>query len=1030
MREVRSVGFPAHMKSFIPKFIPPLIILATCILIGVSNYSHGAYLLGWDNLQTELAPALAIKRAIFSGWQEYQSFGLVSGLAHAADFVRAVLVALLSWVLPNHLVRYITHILLLFTGGWGMYRLLCSFYTEDKDRQSIAHLFLVGALFYILNFGTIQIFSLPYDPFSWFFASLPWLLLVYRQTLLHTQQHRRKTLLLFFVTHLLATPAFYLQTLFVVYLLCVGGITLGYVLVTTSRHLELLRRGICLGVLILLINSFWLLPQAYFLRHGTTTVQQAKSNTLSTEETYYQNLEKGTVPNFLTFKGLYYDLYTTDDTYIFQEWKKHFESPLGRWAQLMVVALGLIGLITSNTPSKKFALPIYGMVALVLLSHTPMIAQLNGVLRHIPIIHQIFRSPFTKFIIPHALSASVFFTAGLVWISRRVSKSLPRAHSIFALGTGILLLAYSLPTFGGNFFSPTMRVRVPTNYFTLFDYFQTQPKNARIALLPDYAVWGWFKTRWGYDGSGFLWYGIEQPIVSRTFDVWSRTSESYFWQIQQAIATENSLALKNVLDQYRIDYLVVDHTLRPFDDAYNYADHDRLYHILETTDNITLDQKFGSLSVYKVRHAVPADTFISITTALPNTGPSVSVTNVDGAYTLFHDYMTDATRSFDTYFPFKNIFSQTDDPHKIWSLEETLTAFVARASLKNAIVNNATIVRASEYQAASYQEGSREPMAMPIQFTREQNGLRVSVPKVSVMNIPLEQAHTVPCAITTTSVHFDKTIGGVDVYSNNKTTGCIQIDLPAIDGQYGYLLKIHHQNITGRGLFFYMLDKTHGKAVIEDKLKTNVAYYILPGRANHLIEYAITFHNYSHQGFASENILNGIELYAFPTDILQNSYFASSDAPPHPPVAANTKVTFHKYSYFQYQVEQSGEKMDEGNAVLSLWQQYDDGWRAYSMPHEGQKGWLAKTKHLLSLSFPWFWGEKIEAHVMINNWANGWILPPKDTAADQPTETIIIYWPQYLQFMGFSILGIALVGILLYKEKKSLATERTALPPS
>ena len=69
------------------------------IIVGVLfwvNYQSGTYLSGWDNLQTELNPWLAVKRAFFSVWEEYQSFGLTAGMAHAADLPRAIFLLIMS----------------------------------------------------------------------------------------------------------------------------------------------------------------------------------------------------------------------------------------------------------------------------------------------------------------------------------------------------------------------------------------------------------------------------------------------------------------------------------------------------------------------------------------------------------------------------------------------------------------------------------------------------------------------------------------------------------------------------------------------------------------------------------------------------------------------------------------------------------------------------------------------------------------------------------------------------------------------
>src|SRR3990167_4178369 len=83
------------------------------------NYQSGTYLSGWDNLQTELNPWLAVKRAFFSVWEEHQSFGLTAGMAHAADIPRAIFLLIMSFLIPQDLIRYFYHFLMLLLGGLG-----------------------------------------------------------------------------------------------------------------------------------------------------------------------------------------------------------------------------------------------------------------------------------------------------------------------------------------------------------------------------------------------------------------------------------------------------------------------------------------------------------------------------------------------------------------------------------------------------------------------------------------------------------------------------------------------------------------------------------------------------------------------------------------------------------------------------------------------------------------------------------------------------------------------------------------------
>ena len=84
------------MLKFIKNYLFEILIFLLVVGIFITNYVPGTYLIGWDSLQTELYPWLAVKRALFSVWQEYQSFGLVTGMAHAADIIRAIFLFLIS----------------------------------------------------------------------------------------------------------------------------------------------------------------------------------------------------------------------------------------------------------------------------------------------------------------------------------------------------------------------------------------------------------------------------------------------------------------------------------------------------------------------------------------------------------------------------------------------------------------------------------------------------------------------------------------------------------------------------------------------------------------------------------------------------------------------------------------------------------------------------------------------------------------------------------------------------------------------
>jgi len=71
----------------------------------------------------------------------------------------------------------------------------------------------------------------------------------------------------------------------------------------------------------------------------------------------------------------------------------------------------------------------------------------------------------------------------------------------------------------------------------------------------------------------------------------------------------------------------------------------------------------------------------------------------------------------------------------------------------------------------------------------------------------------------------------------------------------------------------------------------------------------------------------------------------------------------------------------------------------------------------MKLLIPFFQPE-IKNHLLVNNWENGWRLPPS-IISHQPSTITIIYLPQYLEYLGFGLLGISTLYLLLTKHTKT-----------
>jgi hypothetical protein len=109
-----------------------------------------------------------------------------------------------------------------------------------------------------------------------------------------------------------------------------------------------------------------------------------------------------------------------------------------------------------------------------------------------------------------------------------------------------------------------------------------------------------------------------------------------------------------------------------------------------------------------------------------------------------------------------------------------------------------------------------------------------------------------------------------------------------------------------------------------------------------------------------------------------------------------------------YQISNFQISQNQFPKTLYLSQSYHPGWKAYIVKHE-----TSNVKHFLNTFFPFIFGKEIKEHVLVNNWANGWRLKEPSKPADQST-LIIIFLPQYLEFLGFLLLLIIFTFLIKY----------------
>ncbi|MBI2074775.1 MAG: hypothetical protein HYT83_02970 [Candidatus Levybacteria bacterium] len=594
-----------------------LLLILIEVILFFTNYVTGTYLIGWDNIMPEFNLLLNFKRALFSTWQEYRGLGLLDGMAHAANLFHTLYISLLSLFLPLSMLRF-TFIFLTHLIGAIAFFYLAFFLTKNKKASFLA------AAFYMLNLGIIQMYYAPLEVFAVHFAALPILTLLIIKAL---KLPNKKNLLLLFIGSVLTTPQGFIPTVFFAFfVLFLSQIIVHFFTTKKVKSIALT------SIIILAANAFWLLPFGYSAVKNANIIQNTKINQFSSEEIFYRNQAYGDIASVLSLKGFMIDTVEFDQSknknvYFMEAWRNHQGNIIYKFIYFVILIITFIGLFDTVKKRKTYYLPfVFALFIsfLFLANNTPIINQLNIFFRNlIPVFGEVFRFSFTKFITLFVFCLSLFFANGLSIIrnfSAVIARSLRRSNPIqskrllryarndrniklvlemsFLTVTALGIFYLSFPAFQGYFFSPFLKLNLPKDYLDTFKYLDKQNDSQRIALLPSLTFWNWQYYDWGQRGSGFLWYGIQQPILERAFDPWSNLNEQFYNELSYAINTQNTLSFENVLRKYDIKYLLLDKTIlnSVFAKPINYV---QLESFLTKSTFLRKKKEFGKLIVYE-----------------------------------------------------------------------------------------------------------------------------------------------------------------------------------------------------------------------------------------------------------------------------------------------------------------------------------------------------------------------------------------------------------------------------------------------
>lgn len=564
-------------KQFIKRNFFPILLVTITLIICARNYTPGTFLTGWDTLHPEFNYRIYWARILGGVWQEHQSLGGVASQAHASEIPRIIILMLFNILFPMSFIRYAYAFLMLILGPLGLYVFLKHIFLKNMPIRQAEIGALAGGLLYVLNLGTLQHFYVPLEMFLTHFGFLGW---VFYFAVRLVETPNKKTLFLYSLVTFLTSSQAHTPTLFYAFLLTFMGFlgTFGIMKIIETHKIDYLMRGIGVFLLTLVLNFYWLLPGLYFAINHGREIQASKIHQLFSEEAFLQNKEFGNVRDIIVIKNFLFNWgeHVGEGQFgdLLNEWNSYHAGSYALQLGYVFFALIVLGVFFSSVRSPLYSVAVFAVFIIsifFLFNVNPPFGFIFIFLQnHIPLFKEAFRFPFTKFSITLMFSYAVFFGAFVGYFTSFMEWVLRKDGLVFLWRVlTVLLVVGSLvyfmwPAFQGYLISPSMRVKIPDRYFEMFKYFDGQSKYGRVMNLPIHSFWGWVyynwdpKTQLGYQGAGFLWFGIKQPLINREFDRWNLENEQPYRDVSWSVYSMDPSQFELALNKYQIRWIIVD----------------------------------------------------------------------------------------------------------------------------------------------------------------------------------------------------------------------------------------------------------------------------------------------------------------------------------------------------------------------------------------------------------------------------------------------------------------------------------------
>jgi hypothetical protein len=318
--------------------------------------------------------------------------------------------------------------------------------------------------------------------------------------------------------------------------------------------------------------------------------------------------------------------------------------------------------------------------------------------------------------------------------------------------------------------------------------------------------------------------------------------------------------------------------------------------------------------------------------------------------------------------------------------------------------------------------------------------LKIRIPKIAsplsqenaIGTLPLEIQYPDRQAIGYTKKSFERVTTKNDHISMQARKSSVSVALydAHLFHQAAYVVFVDAKHEAGLPIDFYIDNTFQSRAEVETKLSTTTDHntLILPVTEQAFSGYGMHTIVRSVGTETAQATLSRIGYFPIPQEWLMHLRFTNNKE------LTNTQpipMQFERSNPSYY----TTTSPRTGNYIL-LSQAYDEGWKAYRIENgklssRGGSALGGKIENWMKQHFPFVFGKELGNHVVVNNWKNGWLINQSTSQpvlpAGRQATIVLLYLPQYLQYIGFIITGVTMVSFIYTRGTRATHDTRATL---